>query len=477
MTKHKPATSLLLPLGDLILVTGVFMLGYWLRHFLLPDQLLELFNMPVGFRLPTSHYLVSGLIMGVIEMIMLQTFGVYRQAYGLAHIEELAWILRSSFLAMVVTLSFSMASGNPHYSRFVLVFAFLAASIAVAVWHWFCRRIIQRSARKKGQMVRVAFYGNGILAQDLTKFIRNKSSVPYEIIGYIQPPNSKIKPVLNSSCDAENMFSWLRENSVSELIIADTTIPGKEMNSIICRCEQEGIAYKLVADLFSMVNLTTRVVHMGGTTMIESVPPPLGGITRIIKRSMDLVIAIPILLVFLPLGFLISLAILIDSGFPVFYVHIRLSRNNKPFKMFKFRSMRAGAHSEKGDLEQFNESSGPVFRMKKDPRITFVGRYLRKWSLDEMPQLINVILGQMSLVGPRPPLPEEVTEHYTERHLKRLQTVPGMTGIVQIFGRRDLDFEEMVKLDLHYVDNWSIWIDLAILILTIPTIFSRKGAY
>jgi len=144
--------------------------------------------------------------------------------------------------------------------------------------------------------------------------------------------------------------------------------------------------------------------------------------------------------------------------------------------MLKFRSMRQGADKEKTELKNVNEAAGPLFKMRRDPRVTGIGRFIRKWSIDELPQLVNVITGSMSLVGPRPPLPEEV-ESYTERQLKRLQTIPGMTGVWQISGRSSLSFREMIKLDLYYVDNWSIWIDLSIMILTLPAVLTRKGAY
>lgn len=144
--------------------------------------------------------------------------------------------------------------------------------------------------------------------------------------------------------------------------------------------------------------------------------------------------------------------------------------------MLKFRSMRQGAHREKSSLSEHNESAGPLFKIRNDPRVTRTGRFIRRWSIDELPQLFNVLTGKMSLVGPRPPLPEEV-EEYSRRDFKRLQTIPGVTGVWQISGRSNLGFDEMVKLDLYYVDNWSIWMDLAILMLTPAAVLNGSGAY
>jgi exopolysaccharide biosynthesis polyprenyl glycosylphosphotransferase len=249
-----------------------------------------------------------------------------------------------------------------------------------------------------------------------------------------------------------------------------------EVARIIYDCERNDIAYKLVADIFALVSLTTRVVHLGGTTMIESVPPPLSGSRVLVKRALDLLITVPLIVLLLPAGLLIAAAIVVDSGFPVFYRQTRLGRENRPFTILKFRSMRVGADSERQRLRERNEASGPLFKIRRDPRVTRVGAFLRKWSLDELPQLLNVLAGRMSLVGPRPPLPEEV-EQYSEKQLKRLRALPGITGVWQVSGRSELGFEDMVKLDLYYVDNWSIWMDLSIMLLTLPAVLSSRGAY
>ncbi len=209
--------------------------------------------------------------------------------------------------------------------------------------------------------------------------------------------------------------------------------------------------------------------------MIESVPPPLSGTSILLKRVTDLLLAIPIIILLIPLFFLISIAIVIDSGFPVFFIQTRLGKEHEKFRMIKFRSMKVGAHKEK---ENFGckDKSELLSKSRNDPRVTGIGRFIRKFSLDELPQLLNVLSGSMSLVGPRPHIPEEV-KHYSDRHLKKLEVLPGMTGVCQVSGRNNLNYKEMVKLDLYYVDNWSIWMDLSILILTFPAILFRKGAY
>ena len=473
MKRRGAAGTLLLPAGDLVLVVLAFLLGWWLRHFALAGPLDSLLGMPGEFRLDMLQYVISGTVMGVIEVVMLLAFGVYHREYGLAQIEELAWILRSTFMAVVITFAFTFATRQLLFSRFVLLFAFPSAALSVAVWHWLFHRISRTWALRKGRGIRVAVYGtgSGSSAAELASFMENRASVPYRIAGFPSPPEG-----LDSAGKAASVLTWMHANDVSELVLADPDIPREDVSALVYMCEHEGFSYKLAADVFDLVSMTARVVHMGGTTMVESVPPPLGGGRSVLKRVLDLSIAVPAVILLLPLGLAVSAAIVLDTGFPVFYGQTRLGRGNRPFRMMKFRSMKVGAHEMRYQLQTANEATGPLFKMRRDPRVTRVGGFLRKWSIDELPQLFNVIAGSMSLVGPRPPLREEV-EDYTERHLKRLQTIPGITGVWQVSGRSNLGFGEMIKLDLYYVDNWSIWMDVAILLLTLPAVLVRKGAY
>jgi lipopolysaccharide/colanic/teichoic acid biosynthesis glycosyltransferase len=182
------------------------------------------------------------------------------------------------------------------------------------------------------------------------------------------------------------------------------------------------------------------------------------------------------LVLFSPIWIFAVIFIRVTSSGPAIFRQTRLGKDGKTFSMLKFRSMVHGAHDMRKDLEKENEADGPIFKMKQDPRITPLGKFLRRTSLDEIPQLVNVIRGDMSFVGPRPPLPEEVSR-YKSHHLKRLAVRPGITGLWQVSGRDRRDFEEMARLDLYYIENWSIWLDVKIIIKTVPTVLSQKGAY
>jgi len=181
-------------------------------------------------------------------------------------------------------------------------------------------------------------------------------------------------------------------------------------------------------------------------------------------------------LVGLPIWLLIMLLIKTSSRGPVFYQQERVGRGGKPFGMYKFRSMVADAEIRIKELKGANEASGPLFKMKDDPRITPIGKWMRKFSVDEFPQLINVLKGEMSLVGPRPPLPREV-ETYSQHDWRRMEVVPGMTGLWQVSGRSSLTFDEMVRLDLFYIENWSVGLDLSLIARTVPAVLFARGAY
>lgn len=445
----------ILPVSDILLVAMVFMGGFWLRHSLLAEALGQ------NFRLSVDHYLLSGFVVGSVQMLFMAAFGVYRKEFGLGVIEETAGIIRAALMTVLFTFATTFLTRQLLFSRFVLAFSAPASIILLSTWHMILRKLAARTGRPASVLV----VGTDEEARQLGSFMENRAQLPYSVRGYVDP-----------KAPAEKICELMSELGIEEVVVADRSIATGTLAAITLHCEKTGINYKIAADVFSLVSLTARVAHMGGTTLVESVPAPLSGWGLLLKRISDVVITLILLSVLSPVFFLTALAIVLDSGFPVLYRQKRLGKENRPFSMLKFRSMRKGAHSEKEFLRDNNESSGPLFKIRKDPRVTRVGRFIRRWSIDELPQLMNVLRGTMSLVGPRPPLPEEV-EEYSRRDLKRLNTIPGVTGVWQISGRSTLGFDEMVKLDLYYVDNWSIWMDLAILLLTPSAIISGEGAY
>jgi lipopolysaccharide/colanic/teichoic acid biosynthesis glycosyltransferase len=195
-----------------------------------------------------------------------------------------------------------------------------------------------------------------------------------------------------------------------------------------------------------------------------------------VKRAFDLVVSIGLIILAVPVWALIALVVKLDSPGPIFYRDRRVGLGEREFGMFKFRSMYIDAASRQGALESSNEASGPLFKIKDDPRVTRVGRFMRRYSIDELPQVLNVARGEMSLVGPRP-LPLRDFVQLEDWHRKRYLVLPGMTGLWQVSGRIELTFDDLVRLDFYYLENWSIWLDISILAKTLPAVLHRRGAY
>lgn len=470
MSGSRMRWSLPLAVIDLLLLIGVFMLGYWVRHFLLVPLLGS------DFRLSELHYLASGTVLGLIQIALMSVFGAYRREFGLGKVEEVAAVIRAAFMGTVITFAITFLTRQLLFSRFVLLFALPVGAVLVSAWHTFYRGMSRKLAQRRGRPKRVVLYGTGPLARELAEYMTSRAQLHYSVEGIIAPGSSREEPMLKPTVQGEDWADWMEKMEIRDLVVADRSLSRDERASVLMICEKRGFRYRMAADLHTMVSLTSRLVNMGGNTMVESVPSPLDSSGRYLKRLCDIIGSSMMILLLSPLFPLFALAIILGSPGGAFYLQTRLGKDNRAFRMVKFRSMRTGAHNERDRLMERNESSGPLFKIRGDPRITRFGRFMRRWSLDELPQLLNVLKGDMSLVGPRPPIPEEVNE-YSRRDFKRLRTVPGITGVWQVSGRSELGFEEMVKLDLFYVDNWNIWLDLAILLLTVPAIISGEGAY
>jgi exopolysaccharide biosynthesis polyprenyl glycosylphosphotransferase len=250
----------------------------------------------------------------------------------------------------------------------------------------------------------------------------------------------------------------------------------RKIVSIIAQCEREQVRVRIVPDMFQMTLSHLDVEDLGGIPMIGVREISISRGEMLYKRALDVVISLLGLVLLLPVFALIAVLIRLDSPGAAFFTQIRVGKGEQLFACYKFRTMRHGADAEKDELLAFNEADGPIFKIRADPRITRVGRILRRTSLDELPQLFNVLRGHMSIVGPRPATPAEV-QRYQAWHKRRLEVAPGMSGLWQVSGRSELSFDEMVLLDLYYIENWSPVLDLQIMLRTFPKMITGEGAY
>jgi len=273
------------------------------------------------------------------------------------------------------------------------------------------------------------------------------------------------------------LVELLHEHSVNGVIISAEHTHFEQVETAIRACEIEGVEIWLVADFFrTQISRTTLDDFHGRPVLVFRATPDVPWQT-LVKHSLDFVFAGILLLLLSPVLLFVALAIKLTSPGPVFFRQQRAGLNGRPFTMYKFRSMVTDAEQLKHELAVLNEMSGPVFKISNDPRITPIGRFLRRYSVDEFPQLLNVLRGEMSLVGPRPLPVDEVKRFDDVAHRRRLSVRPGLTCLWQISGRNNLtDFKEWVRLDLEYIDNWSLWLDCKILLLTVPVVLTAKGA-
>ncbi|MFD3739761.1 sugar transferase [Streptomyces sp. NPDC058629] len=260
------------------------------------------------------------------------------------------------------------------------------------------------------------------------------------------------------------------------LVAPGPQLTGDRLRRLGWGLHDAGIALCVVSELSGIAAGRVRPVTAAGLTLLHIAPPLRGGPQKILKAVLDRGGALFGLLVLSPLLLAVALSVRLSSRGPVFHRQVRQGLHNRPFTMWKFRTMVADAEARKEQLTEANEVDGPLFKMRQDPRVTPVGRTLRRTSIDELPQLFNVLLGQMSLVGPRPPLPEEASR-YDEREGRRLAVKPGLTGLWQVSGRSDLSWQETVSLDLWYVDNWSVATDMGLLARTVRAVTDGRGAY
>lgn len=314
----------------------------------------------------------------------------------------------------------------------------------------------------------------------LAETLFGHSRFGYKIVGIIEDDVQRVEMLrqynlkyLGSFQDLDRVLS---ENIVDEIHICLPVRSYYEtIQSMAHLCVSVGVSVRLVADLFPLRLATSRLHQIEDIPMLSLSTVPESNFQLALKRLMDICGSLVLLVALLPIFVIVALLIRIDSAGPVFFLQERVGRNQRRFKMIKFRSMVIDAEQKREALMELNEADGPVFKIRNDPRVTRVGRIIRKYSIDELPQLINVLYGEMSLVGPRPLPPWEI-EHQSWNQRRRLSVKPGMTGLWQVSGRSDLSFKEWVNLDLKYIDSWSIFLDLWILLKTAAAVLRGHGA-
>lgn len=489
-----PGVKSALVIVDLTLAFSSFALAFFLRQGVpLTQQGSATSSWSAAFA-PYGALLV---LVVPIRIITLAYYDLYRLRGEFSFVEDAIRVFKAIAIGslLIVAGAFLYRGGFQFrafsYARAVFVLDFLLAFSAYVSLRFVVRGAQMFARRHDLNLIPTLVVGRGDEAATFIKEIRERPELGYRVIGVLEndfnatgPSVFEGVPILG---DLRRLPDAILESGANEVIIADPTVAGEALFDVMMRVgRRRGVEFRIAPSLFNFLPRKTEVDQIGALPMITLFRSPLSSTARVIKRTSDLIIAAIASLLLLPFWLLFALLIKLDSKGPVFYKQERVGMDGRVFLFYKFRTMRPNAddasHREfqrqyiAGQPEVNPGTDGrPVYKLQTDPRITHVGRWLRRLSLDELPQLLNVLRGDMSVVGPRPPIPYEV-ESYELWHRKRLDMKPGMTGLWQVSGRNRLPFEEMVRLDLFYIENWSLLLDLKIILRTLPVML-RGDAY
>jgi exopolysaccharide biosynthesis polyprenyl glycosylphosphotransferase len=433
-----------------------------------------------------------------IRLLLLRYYDLYRVRGEFSFVEDVARVFKATAIAslLIVAAAFMYRGGVAYrtfsYSRAIFVLDFLLAFATIGLLRMIVRAA-QITIRRRGvNLIPTLIVGRGPEAALCIREMRARPELGYRVIGLVENGHiSGASPMFEGVpvvADLKALPQAIRESGANEVIISDPKVPGEVLFDVMIQTgRRRGVEFRIAPTLLNCLPSKTEIDQVGSLPMVTLFRSPLSGAARFVKRSSDLLITLLALIVLAPLWLLIALLIKLDSRGPIFYKQERVGMDGRVFLFYKFRSMRPGSddarHREfqekyiKGEPDSnLGDAARPAYKLRADERVTRIGKVLRKTSLDELPQLFNVLRGDMSVVGPRPPIPYEV-ESYELWHRKRLDMKPGITGLWQVSGRNRLTFDEMVRMDLYYIENWSLLLDVKIILQTLPEMWRGEDAY
>ncbi len=407
--------------------------------------------------------------LALITVLVFWRAGLYREREVRAGFGR---VLSSLTLVAVLAFAFAIGTGFGFHTYGVLpatlVFAATLIGLERAGYEWATGRLLRRAGVRR----RVLLVGRGDGIAHLQRALGSaRAGIEYELVGTIDASTTGTPAVAVSE-----LTRRLGGQRVDEVLLADSDFEEPELLDLIEAAHARAVRIRVAPRATELLAERADYVPGQGVPLFELRPPVLTGADWAIKRLFDLIVSAGVVIVGLPIFLVIAAAIKINSRGPVFYRDPRVGLGEREFSMLKFRTMEVGAAERRGQLADANEAGGALFKIRDDPRVTRVGGVLRRFSLDEVPQVLNVLRGQMSLVGPRP-LPSSDYAKLEPWHRRRSLVLPGMTGLWQISGRSELGVDDLVSLDFYYIERWSLGLDITILLKTIPAVVSRRGAY
>ncbi|MEA2252650.1 MAG: hypothetical protein QOG70_2892 [Solirubrobacteraceae bacterium] len=384
-------------------------------------------------------------------------------------------IVASLFQVTVVVLLYAIVAGQQFSSYYIFYGSLFFAVAYVSILRLIYERATGLILRLAGYHRRAVLVGTGEHIEAVAHALAAGAEHPIEVVGFIslapRPDNGLI-----SLGTLEDLGDVVVEHRIDEVIIADPDFPQREAVELVDQCHQRGVVVRIAPSTMEILVHRAEFVPGQSVPLFELKPPVFEGFDYALKRSFDLVGSLLLIILLSPVLIASALAIKFTSRGSVVYQSMRPGIGGIPFACLKFRTMYRDADEHMPALEDLNEATGALFKIREDPRVTPVGRLLRRYSLDELPQLFNVLRGEMSLVGPRP-LPQRDYDRLEDWHKKRYLVMPGITGLWQVSGRSDLDFDDLVRLDFLYLERWSVFLDLTILVKTVPAVLTRRGAF
>ncbi len=462
------------PVSDALLIAAAFALAYLARyHWQWLRQLEPTYFVPLRVYIPSIAALTA------ILMLMLWVSGAYGDARGRGLWDEGVIVLRSVVLGIATMIVAVFLSTPSFYSRLIFGYTGIFALVLLGVARIVERNVMNRLHRRGIGVQRLLIAGVGEIGQSVMRSCIARPELGRVVVGFVDDdPERAVTDIgrFKALGTLSDLPALIVAHRVDEVVVALPWQAHRRILEVVRACERENVRVRIVPDLFQLSLSQMVVENLDGIPLIGVTEPHLAAWERIVKRAIDLLGAAVGLLVLSPLMAALALAVRIDSPGPAIFRQERVGRGGRTFTCLKFRTMVRDAEAQLDALRDRNEADGPLFKIKDDPRRTRVGKFLRRTSLDELPQLWNVLRGEMSLTGPRPAIPAEVAQ-YEPWHLRRLEVSPGISGMWQVSGRSDVGFDEMVLLDIYYIENWSPLLDLRIILKTIPVALFGKGAY
>ncbi len=457
---------------DYVMIVFGFALAYLIR---------EGQAKPFAYSIAGRQYILGLMVFLSSWLIIYALFGLY--SFTSAHrsrLSEFSRIVGASAIGTTLLIIFDFFSTNPIFpSKAVPIYGFLFATLLVCIARYSLFLLQQVLYRYKFGTHNTLILGSGPARIELEKLMSDKAR------GYNIVANNTTKSFLSQ----KNWHTLQSQYQLDDIFYIDNSEDSEVITKLLLFCRQNQVQLHVIPTIRELYGSTMKTARLGDLALLEVIATPLDGWGRVLKRIVDLLLCLFALCIALPIMGAIAIMIkLFDNG-PVFYSHKRITRSGKPLNIVKFRSMKqmyctGGKYAGKTDLEILKTFNDPALveefikdqKVKNDPRVSSIGKFLRRTSLDELPQLFNVLIGQLSFVGPRPIVEAELSRYGDESGIF-LHIKPGLTGLWQVSGRNDIDYDSRVKLDIYYIENWSLGLDISILFRTIPILFSGRSGY